>query len=151
MIRRFAFEADIFPSLELVPLAVRRKLDRAGVKLGLEQWQALGYGERLALCHLPIDLPEEVDALRLFVQEAAASRGAGELKPLAEIGDPPESMPEPPAELVSNAQTAGFQLTRDQWTRLDADERYALVKLSGKKKISHNFGNALAEIVGRRS
>ena len=151
MIRRFAFEADIFPTLEFVPLAVRRKLDRAGVKLGLEQWQALGHGERLALCHLPANLPEEIEALRVFVREAAANRGAGELKLLDDTGEPaPESLEEPPASLVRNAQGAGFQLTREQWSRLDGDERYALVKLSGKTKPSHNFGNALAELIGQR-
>jgi hypothetical protein len=32
-------------------MAVRRKLDRLGIKIGLEQWELLGRGERLMICH----------------------------------------------------------------------------------------------------
>src|SRR5271170_6703373 len=44
-VRRFNFEAEVYESLSCVPMAVRRKLDRAGVKVGLKQWRALGRGE----------------------------------------------------------------------------------------------------------
>ena len=47
MFRRFDFEKDLYETLELVPLSVRRKLDLAGVKLDSNQWQALSRVERL--------------------------------------------------------------------------------------------------------
>jgi len=49
MIRKFKFEDEMHESLQCVPMAVRRKLDRVGLKVGLEQWKALDRGERLAI------------------------------------------------------------------------------------------------------
>jgi hypothetical protein len=146
MMREFKFEEDMRKTLACVPMAVRRKLDRVGVKVGLKQWQALGRGERMAICHLPVDREEEREALTLFVSEAV-QRACGE-KPdtLVEaqraIADPPRILP---AELAESARTAGVTLDQAAWERLDADERYALIKLGGGTKHSHNLAAALAE------
>ncbi len=151
MMRRFRFEDEIYSSLYCVPMAVRRKLDRLGVKIGLKQWQALGRGERLAVCHLPADSDEEAEALKLFIREAVQSRSGEEPKSIPEAeriaADPP---PEPPAVLVQNLSALGVALDRGAWTRLDSDERYALVKLGGGKETSHNLKAACAEFLGAR-
>lgn len=148
MIRHFRFEQEIYDTLELVPMAVRRKLDKIGIKLGLEQWQALGRGERLAICHLPTNLDEESEALRVFVQEAVKRATGAEAKTLPEteraIADPPDS---PPAGLSERAQAAGFALDQDSWSKLDADARYALIKMGMGKAVSHNFPSALQEFL----
>ena len=47
MIRKFKFEAEIYESLNCLPMATRRKLDAVGIKLHLAQWEQLGRGERL--------------------------------------------------------------------------------------------------------
>ena len=70
MIREFKFEDEMHTTLACVPMAVRRKLDRVGVKISLEQWQLLGNGERLAICHLPVDSADECDAVGVFIREA---------------------------------------------------------------------------------
>src|SRR5271165_4023755 len=70
MMREFKFEDEMHTTLACVPMTVRRKLDRVGVKVGLEQWKALGRGERLAICHLPVERHDEREALRLFINEA---------------------------------------------------------------------------------
>ena len=130
-------------------MAVRRKLDRLGVKIGLKQWQALGRGERLAVCHMPADSSEEVEALKLFIREAVQSRSGEEPKTIPEAeriaADPPA---EPPAALVQNLGAIGVALDRDARMRLDSDQRYALVKLGGGKEISHNLKAAAAELLG---
>src|SRR5258708_39976645 len=77
MIREFKFEDEMHTTLACVPMAVRRKLDRVGVKIGLEQWKALARGERLAICYLPVERPEEREAVRLFIN-AAVRGGWGE-------------------------------------------------------------------------
>ncbi|MGH8011693.1 MAG: nitrate reductase associated protein [Candidatus Binataceae bacterium] len=147
MIRQFKFEGEIHRSLSCVPMAVRRKLDHLGVKLSLEQWQALGRGERLAICHLPIDSSEELDTLRLFITEAVTGRGAGSPKDLSEemrrAANPPA---DPPAMLVENAKALGVTLGSSEWRRLNADERYALIKL-GAGQPSHNLAAALREFL----
>lgn len=150
MMREFKFEEDMRKSLACVPMAVRRKLDRVGVKVGLKQWQALGHGERMAICHLPADHEDERETLKLFITEAV-ERACGE-KPhiLVEaqraIADPPRILP---AELAQSARAAGVTLDQAAWERLDPDERYALIKLGGGGKHSHNLAAALAEFAQR--
>ena len=74
MIRRFKFEYEIYESLNCLPMAARRKLDALGVKLSLSQWEQLGRGERLMICHVPSAPDEERDALRTFIEEATIAR-----------------------------------------------------------------------------
>lgn len=150
MMRRFKFEDEIYTTLACVPMAVRRKLDRVGIKIGLEQWQALGPGERLAVCHLPDEFPEERDALRLFINEAVRRARGEEPRALAEaqraLADPPRELP---ASLAERARAAGVKLDQAVWDRLDADERYALIKLGAGAEPSHSLAAALAEFLVR--
>ena len=146
MIRQFKFEDEIHQNLGCVPMAVRRKLDRVGIKISLAQWQALGYGERLALCHMPVETDDECTAVRIFTSEAVRARSGSDIKPLSEASragaEPPSS---PPPRLVEHARGEGFTLTQPLWDRLDGDERYALIKLGDAEKPSHNLAAALAE------
>ena len=150
MMREFKFEDDMHTTLACVPMSVRRKLDRVGVKVGLEQWKALGRGERLAICHLPAERHEEREALRLFINEAVRRVCGEEPRALGEaqraVADPPAKLP---AEISERARAAGVALDQKAWERLDADERYALIKLGGGAEVSHNLAAALAEFVQR--
>ena len=149
MLRRFKFEDEVHQSLSCVPMAVRRKLDQAGVKISLEQWQTLRRGERLAICHLPTGSDEERETLKVFVEEAVQERCGSATKPVSDelrrAAEPPAT---PPKELVASAKAEGVELSQPAWDRLDADERYALIKLGGGDKHSHNFGAALHELIG---
>jgi hypothetical protein len=148
MIRQFKFEDEVYQSLSCVPMAVRRKLDRIGVKISLEQWQRLGRGERLAICHLPVESEEEIGVLRLFTCEAVQNRCGSTPKELSTearaVADPPDA---PPTLLVERARGVGVALGLPEWTRLDADERYALVKLGAGSEPSHNLLVALRELL----
>lgn len=149
MIRRFNFEDEVHHSLACVPMAVRRKLDRAGVKVSLAQWQALAQHERLAICHLPADSDEERGVVRTFLEETVRARSGTAAKALPEevrrSAEPPAA---PPERLIENAKAAGITLSQPAWNRLDADERYALIKLGGGADQSHNFVTALRELLG---
>jgi len=152
MMRQFRFEAEIYESLSCVPMAARRKLDRLGIKLGLEQWQQLGRGERLMICHAPADSPAECEALSLFVREAAVSRSGSPPRDLpAETRRTAEPPARPPVRLVANASALGITLTPREWELLDDDERYALVKLGGSDTPSHNLAAALHEFLDQRT
>jgi hypothetical protein len=146
MIRKFRFEDEMHESLQCVPMAVRRKLDRVGLKISLEPWKALDRGERLAICHLPTNSPEECDALATFIREAMLRHFGTEPKALNEAqrasAEPP---PSPPEVLISRAREAGFDLSDSTWSRLDADERFALMKMGADSKPSHNLAAALKE------
>ncbi len=148
MMRRFEFEAEVYESLSCVPMAARRKLDRLGLKIGLEQWQQLGRGERLMICHAPAAEPDECEALRLFIHEAAVARSGSPPRPLSdESRQDAEPPAEPPPVLVANAHSLGVTLIAQEWERLDDDERYALIKLGNGPRPSHNFKAALHELL----
>ena len=150
MIRKFEFEADIYESLNCLPMAARRKLDALGIKVHLAQWERFGRGERLMICHAPADSEEECSALRIFIEEVAIAR----------TGSPPEVLSEearqsayPPAHptvtLIQNARACGVELDEQAWAALDDDQRYALLKLGDVNKPSHNLEPALREFIRR--
>jgi hypothetical protein len=146
MIRKFKFEDEMHESLQCVPMAVRRKLDRVGLKIGLEQWKSLDRGERLAICHLPVDSTEECDALGMFLRETMKRRFGVEPKSLTDAqrasAEPPAS---PPARVIAHARAAGFDLSTAVWSQLDGDERFALLKMGDAETPSHNLAAALKE------
>ena len=148
MMRRFQFEAEVYESLSCLPMAARRKLDLLGIKISLDQWQHLGRGERLMICHAPTNSAEESEALRLFINEATIAKAGSAPKELAaekrETARPPKA---PPARLIENAKSVGVTFTQTEWDGLDDDQRYALIKL-GVEKNSHNLKAAMNEFLG---
>jgi len=130
MFRRFNFEKDLCETLEFVPMPVRRKLDLAGVKLHLNQWQALSRVERLVICHFPVASSEEREVLAAFIREAVKNRTGTELaaiKPESRDDTPGPSQAPPPevARLI-----AELKLPDTGWSLFDPDERFALAKLA---------------------
>ena len=112
MIREFKFEDEMHTTLACVPMAVRRKLDRVGVKVGLEQWKALARGERLAICHLPVERHDEREALRLFINEAVRRVCGEEPRTLAEAIGRRRPACELPGQLAERARAAGVRSNR---------------------------------------
>jgi hypothetical protein len=152
MIRKFNFEAEIYQSLNCLPMAARRKLDALGIKIHLAQWEQLGRGERLMICHAPNDSDEERNALRTFIEEVTIARTGSPVKHLADDARRSAYPPaHPPQELAQNARSYGFELDDRAWAELDDDERYALIKLGDTEKPSHNLGAALQEFLGTSS
>ena len=77
----FDFEADFTSDLCCIPMAVRRKLDLAGVKLKLSHWGALASPERQRLVQWP-DHSQAIDQLRKWLPahlEACCRRRCGNL------------------------------------------------------------------------
>src|SRR5690242_290694 len=144
MIRKFDFEADTYESLNCLPMAARRKLDALGIKVHLAQWEHFGRGERLMICHAPVDTEEERSALRTFIEEVTISRTGSPAQVLPEEARQSASPPaRPPLNLVQNARALGVELEGEAWVGLDDDQRYALIKLGDAKKPSHNLKPAL--------
>jgi len=146
MIRKFKFEAEIYESLNCLPMAARRKLDAVGIKLHLAQWEHLGRGERLMICHAPADSEEEQRALRTFIEEVALARTGSPAKILPDdarrSANPPDHAPK---VLAQHARVSGVELDEKAWVALDDDQRYALIKLGDSEKPSHNLKVALQE------
>jgi hypothetical protein len=148
VIRKFKFEAEIYESLSCLPMAARRKLDALGIKISLAQWEQLGRGERLMICHAPSGSEEERHALRTFIQEVTIARTGSAPKDLPEDSRRSAYPPaQPPDALVRNARADGIELGDGAWAKLDDDQRYALIKLGDTDKRSHNFKAALDEFL----
>jgi len=148
MIRKFKFEAEIYESLNCLPMAARRKLDAVGIKLHLAQWEKLGRGEKLMICHAPADSEEERNALRFFIDEVAMARTGSPAKILPDEARRSACLPDhPPQALARHAHEFGIELDDRAWGRLDDDQRYALIKLGDSDLPSHNLAPALEELV----
>jgi hypothetical protein len=144
--RAFAFEADFTATLRCIPMAVRYKLDAAGVKLSLKEWAKLGEDERRALL-----------AARCHADADAAAFGARAIALVeARTGAPPRPLPpvalsalraagSPPPEVLERAAREGVALSHERWAALTPLRRFALTKLARPSHEGASFAAALRE------
>lgn len=126
--------------LELLPLAARRALDRAGLKLSLEGWRSLAREARERLVELGSDTDVDVPAVRDVC--ALASVAPTTLEPL-----PEESAEAPPRELLA-ALGPERPVPLGLWPLLSPLDRYALVKVA-RRGNPERLEAAYREIVGQ--
>ncbi|WP_254934263.1 nitrate reductase associated protein [Cyanobium sp. WAJ14-Wanaka] len=141
----FGFEADFTADLRCIPMAVRRKLDLAGVKLKLQHWSELGEAERDQLLAWPDD-PSAIEALRQHLQARSAALSAGPAKDLARPdAEPWQQADQLPEVLAASCTQLGLEIRSSGWAELDELQRFALVKLSHPGHEHRNLARALAE------
>ena len=143
MYLRLELEGDLHRTLEFIPLAVRRKLDLAGLKLSLKAWTAMTRAERLAVCHLPVegegDLHVYREALTGFAERAGHPVAPLEGGPVDPGAWSAERLPETVA-----ARAPGVTLA--QWSALPEEARYVLLKLSEARRTPEKLDAALREL-----
>jgi cyclic pyranopterin phosphate synthase len=120
---QFAFE-EPNSALAVLPLAARRALDAAGVRLSLEAWRGLSLDERRAL--IAAGAGPQVDF-------ASVERLAERARPVPERVAPAADPEQIVAELAVAAGARRAELER-AWPELTPLKRYALVKLARSKK-----------------
>lgn len=143
----FAFEDDFVASLRCIPMAVRLKLDRSGIKLTLRQWSRFTTEDRRALLDLPCATDAEVDAYRARLVALVAKRAGEDARPLPEApavlwevvgGTPPV--------VTDYARTVGVPPpTEGQWRTLSELQRFVLIKLTRDNHDNVNFVPAMRE------
>jgi hypothetical protein len=143
--RCFAFEADFTADLRCIPMAVRRKLDLAGIKLRLTHWHALSEAERQRLLAWDDDAAA-LEAMGHWLLERTAAMADGQatrLEPAqAEAWQQGSQLPE---ALAASCRQLGLAAPEQAWSGLDELERFALVKLSHPGHEHRNLPRALAE------
>jgi len=143
--RCFAFEADFTADLRCIPMAVRRKLDLAGVKLRLTHWNALGEGERQLLLRWS-DSEMALESLRRWLLERTSGMADGQARLLEPaLAEPWQQDSELPPAVEASCRQLGLTPPVQAWSRLDELERFALVKLSHPGHEHRNLPRALAE------
>jgi hypothetical protein len=141
----FAFEADFSRDLRCIPMAVRRKLDLAGVKLKLVHWHGLEPEERQRLLAWG-DEPAAIEALRAWLLERSQALPQGPASPLEPAqGCAWQQAEQLPAVLVDSCRQLGLRLDAGGWGALSELQRFALVKLSHPGHEHRNLPLALAE------
>lgn len=143
--RCFAFEADFVNDLRCLPMAVRRKLDLAGVKLKLVHWHGLEPSEREAVLAWPDDATAIAELRHWMVERSAAlpEGPAATMEPATTA--PWQQAGPPPAELQASCEQLGLTLPPQDWAQLEELQRFALVKLSHPGHEHRNLPRALEE------
>jgi hypothetical protein len=141
----FRFEDDLREKLPCVPMAVRYKLDVAGIKLQLKEWLRLTPEERQEFLEWPWDGAEDARAFRDHLIVCVRER----------TGSTPEFMPFPasfpwnaedvPPAVAAKAQAEDVSIGTDAWNRLEVLQRFALIKLSRPRHENRNFLAAAKE------
>ena len=141
----FGFEAEFTADLRCIPMAVRRKLDLAGVKLKLVHWNGLTVAERQRLLAWP-DGTAAVAELRLWLLERTAQQAAGVARtlPIA-CQESWQQQQETPPSVSTACLEQGVLLSNPAWAGLSELQRFALVKLSQGGHEHRNLPLALAE------
>lgn len=143
--RIFDFEADFSGDLRCLPMAVRRKLDLAGVKLKLVHWHGLSPAERQSLLEWNDDGPS-LQELREWLLERSNSLPEGPAQPLEpahacawqQAGILPE-------EVGLSCAQLGLKIASQRWAYLDELQRFALIKLSHPGHEHRNLPKAVRE------
>jgi hypothetical protein len=119
---------------------------QSGLNFILAQWEQLGRGDRLMICHAPADSEEEQSALRTFIEEVALARTDSPAKILSDDARRSANAPDhPPQVLVQHVRAFGIELNDTAGAALNDDQRCALIKLGDSERPSHNLELALQE------
>ncbi len=124
----YPFE-DVGDELSLLPLAARRALDRAGLRLSLDAYQGLSRSLRDELARAGAVEQVDPDEVERVVRKA--SPPATRIKPV------PDPDPLTPPEQLNHALGTKRAVTPAQWAKLRALDRYALVHVM-RRSIAHN-------------
>ena len=126
-------------------MAVRRKLDLAGIKLKLQHWSELDEAERAELLTWADD-PAAIEALRQHLMTRSAALSAGQAKDLPRPdAEPWQQAEQLPDVLAASCAQLSLELPSGGWGELTELQRFALVKLSHPGHEHRNLPRALAE------
>jgi hypothetical protein len=143
----FDFEQDFSKAFQCIPMAVRYKLDRSGVKLSLRQWKRFTDQDRREMLARPCETAAEVSQYRETMAALISSR-AGEAPKFLEpqpgfAWDQRDAVPEQISGYARSLEIPPPTLA--QWRALSVLQRFALLKLSYQNHDNLNFVPAMKE------
>jgi hypothetical protein len=144
----FEFEADFARDLRCIPMVVRFKLDRCGVKLSLRQWSRIGAVQRFALADRACDTESEAAVYRQALLQLIADCQAGDPVFLPE-SDTAQSWSDASTVAVRVAEMIAVlglpPMNASAWAKLSTLQRFALLKLTRPGHDNENFLPAMRE------
>jgi hypothetical protein len=147
----FGFEEDfVEDGVRCIPMIVRFKLDRCGIKLKLSEWSRMNRLERQHLAEQSCESQEEVLVYRTWLQMTVRKR-TGELATDLQVDpDPVWMMDWIPLVVIEKIRELQLDLTDSQWQTFTPLQKFALVKLTRPGHENRNFPIALKEFLHRQ-
>lgn len=142
----FGFEDGYRLDLHFMPVAMRYRLDLAGLKIGLDGWLKIPVEERFALSSFSIGNPLDIESFQAsFLQTAL--RCIGSVPHMIPRLDPRTWGKEQPipASVKDAGAANGIVVEVSAWRRLGDLQRYALWKFSLSKRQPDSFRRAWEE------
>jgi hypothetical protein len=145
----FGFESELEASLMYMPMAVRFKLDKSGIKLSLNQWQQLSESNRRDLLATRCESESEISNYRCALETLIRTTIGEEPRTLDTGGPRPWETQAVPSQITQKCLELGVAPpTPFQWRALTPLQRFALLKLTRDGDHSRNLIPALREFAG---
>lgn len=146
-IEYFRFEEDFMENnIRCIPMIIRFKMDKAGIKLKLSEWKRFGHDERIELAVMNCDKSVEVEAYNSYLS-GLVKKHTGHDATILKVDSSPawsnqESVPE---LLIEKLNEFGRNISINQWKCLTDLQRFALLKLCRPGHENKNFPKAMKE------
>ena len=146
-IEYFNFEEDfVEKNIRCIPMVVRFKMDKVGIKLKLAEWGKFSAEERIQLAKNPCNNKEEAKRYNEFLIGLISKYTGKEATGLAIDHHPGWVYTgEIPAILLEKLKEFSWSISLDQWKELTNLQRFALIKLCRPGHESKNFLKAMKE------
>lgn len=146
-IEYFNFEEDfIEKNIRCIPMIVRFKMDKAGIKLKLAEWSRFSVDERIELAKKSCSNGEEAKQYNEYLAGLIKKYTGKEATGLAIDQHPGwAGLDEVPGLLQIKLKEFGWYIHVEQWEGLTNLQRFALLKLCKQGHESKNFPKAIKE------
>jgi hypothetical protein len=146
----YPFEPPDATGLSLIPLRVRYKLDCAGVRLRLSQWQAMTPEEKGQLLRLPVATLADLEAYRAALGRIADRQGVALQADEPRAGEADWRNADAwPAVVIKQCELQGLPLPPVlRWQTLAEPDRHALFVLARSNHSQAEFVAAMAIFCG---
>jgi len=131
-IEYFDFEDDfVEKNIRCIPMIVRFKMDKAGIKLKLAEWAKFSVEERIDLATKVCSNETEAKEYNSYLSGLIKARTGNEATSLKIDQNPSwNDLHSVPAAVNEKAKEFGFSVSLQQWQQLTSLQRFALTKLS---------------------
>jgi len=146
-IEYFNFEEDfIEANVRCIPMIVRFKMDIAGIKLKLAEWNKFKKEERVQLALLPVSSAEEIKNYNSYLT-TLIEKHTGNKATLLPVDPNPgwANLQSIPAILTEKAKEFDLIISTGKWSDLTDLQRFALLKLCRPGHENKNFPKAAKE------
>ena len=147
MVQYFRFEQDfVEDGIRCIPMIARFKLDAAGIKLKLKEWNQLTEEERVNIAEYPCASTEEIQEYAQYIRTLVLYRSGSQVQEM-EVDQYPcwNKVSEIPPVLQNKLDELGLSLGIQQWQELNELQRFALLKLCRPGHENRNFPIAMHE------